>query len=409
MKKKHQIYFRLNLMSLFLIAISFISVTLAWFAYSGIATVDTSVDVKAWYIELEKDGEKVSNEIVISLSDIYPGMEPKTELININNPGDSDAELKYNIVSARILGDSSNNYIVNESVTTEYIEDLLSHEFPFNINMNLDKKYILSKGEGSTFEISISWPLDSGNDIMDSEWGNKAYNFQKEEIDKKNQDSSYIIQSSIQIQISLTAEQYLANSKSSDPNFNLGDEILIDVINNNRCTAISPTCIKMYVIDVNNTLGDANVNLLPNPYGTYLPSTYYDYTSNLNTLVSSWQVNTRALLLPDLLQIISNDVNNSFLIRNELSNTVIGNLKFPDRITTEINKAITNNGYYSFLNDKYNYLTSADCYWIQSNYNDEEAFAIIKENEINSKIFNNIKDNTCKVIPVVSIEKNKLI
>ena len=47
MKKKHQVYLRLNLMSLFLIAVSFISVTLAWFAYSGLATVSTEVDVKA--------------------------------------------------------------------------------------------------------------------------------------------------------------------------------------------------------------------------------------------------------------------------------------------------------------------------------------------------------------------------
>ena len=37
MDRKYKAYLKLNVMSLFLIAISSISVTLAWFAYSGFA------------------------------------------------------------------------------------------------------------------------------------------------------------------------------------------------------------------------------------------------------------------------------------------------------------------------------------------------------------------------------------
>ena len=48
MKKKH---LKLNIMSLFFVAVSLLSITLAWFAYSGIANTATEVDVKAWYIE----------------------------------------------------------------------------------------------------------------------------------------------------------------------------------------------------------------------------------------------------------------------------------------------------------------------------------------------------------------------
>ena len=50
MEKRHKVYLKLNLMSIFFIVVSFISVTLAWFAYSGLASVATEVNVKAWYI-----------------------------------------------------------------------------------------------------------------------------------------------------------------------------------------------------------------------------------------------------------------------------------------------------------------------------------------------------------------------
>jgi hypothetical protein len=89
------------------------SVTLAWFAYSGLADVSTEIGVKAWYIELDKNGEEVSNDIVISLPEIYPGMTTVNEVVNIKNLGDSDAQVKYSIVSARILDNTSDNYVVD--------------------------------------------------------------------------------------------------------------------------------------------------------------------------------------------------------------------------------------------------------------------------------------------------------
>ena len=45
MNRKHKAYLKLNVMSLFFIAISSISVTLAWFAYSGLSKVTTEIDV----------------------------------------------------------------------------------------------------------------------------------------------------------------------------------------------------------------------------------------------------------------------------------------------------------------------------------------------------------------------------
>ena len=182
MKRKHKVYLKLNLLSLFCIGVSFISITLA---YSGLSTVTTEVDVKAWNIEFMKDSEVVTNEIVIDVNEVYPGMEPIVEKVSIHNRGDSNAMLSYQVVSARVL----NTDLENQE--NGYLVDVLSHELPFHININLEDRYIEAQDGVSNFSVSISWPLDSLNDEKDSKWGNEAYKFQQEEQAKQAQDPSY--------------------------------------------------------------------------------------------------------------------------------------------------------------------------------------------------------------------------
>lgn len=409
MEKKHKLYLRLNIMSVTFIVISFISVTLAWFAYSGLSSVSTEIGVKAWYIELDKDGQPVSNDIVISLSDIYPGMDIVDELVNIKNLGDSDAQLSYSIVSARILGDEADNYVIDDTATTsESVEDVLSHDYPFHININLSKNYILAKGEESSFEVSVSWPLDSGIDSLDSLWGTEAYKFEQSEITKKNNDANYQIKPSIQIVISVKAEQYIESDTTSDPKYNLGDVVLYDVVNNEVCTEISTTCLTTYVIDTNNTLGDDTVTLLPNVKNTYLSSGFNDYAMTMSSVTSGWTVETRALTVEDLLKITSKDVIESTLIRDNISDLIIGKLNYGTRMNTEIAKAVSSNGHYNFSNEKFNYISSANCYWTSSEYNSNNGFAVKKIDEINSKIYGEAKTTSCNVIPVIIAPKTNL-
>lgn len=406
MKKKYKIYLKVNIMSLIFLAVSFISVTLAWFAYSGLAKVSTEVNIKAWLIELEKNGKSVSNDIVISLSEIYPGMENITEIIDIKNMGDSDAQLSYSIISARILNEY--DYEIDETTTSEYVEDMLAHEFPFHINMNLSKNYILSHGEQSSFEVSVSWPLDSDHDALDSTWGQKAYQFNTNEEVQKSLDENYQIKPSIQIKISVTAEQYIESENSSDVDYDLGDTILFDVLDNKVCTEISSTCLETYVIDVNNKLGEDTVTLLPNPNISYLSGVYSDYDLLLTSITNDWTVSTRALAVGDILKVTSKDIVNSLLIRDGLSDSIIGNLTYNNRLDTELSKAISYNGYYRYINSKFNYLLSDNCYWTTSEYDVNNAFAIGKINETNSKIYNELKSNDCKVIPVIIANKENL-
>ena len=68
---------------------------------------------------------------------------------------------------------NDNNYIVGEDPTSEYVEDLLSHEFPFSININLSKNYVLSKGEESYFNIFSEWLDENSIKKVKAEWENK--------------------------------------------------------------------------------------------------------------------------------------------------------------------------------------------------------------------------------------------
>ena len=409
MKARHKAYLRVNLISLIFVIVSFISVTLAWFAFSGLANVSTEIGVKAWYIELEKDGVAVSNDIVISLSAIYPGMDTVSEIVSIRNLGDSDAQVNYSITSARILGKEEDDYVVDgETVTSEYVEEILAHEYPFRINMNLTKNYVLSKGEESFFEVSVSWPLDSDRDALDSLWGTEAYKFYLDEEEKKAADPNYKIRAPIHIVISVAAEQFVESDSASDIRYNLGDTILFDVVNNNRCTEVNATCLETYVIDVNNKLGDDVVTLLPDPSRTYLADTYSNYNSTFESLTNNWTVNKRPLLVEDMLGIISTDIINSFLIRENLSDKIIGNLKYGNRMETEIDRAVNYNGHYRFVNERFDYLRASGCYWTNTEYNVFEAFAVKATDENTSRVYGESKSSSCNVVPVIEVSKSNL-
>ena len=180
----------------------------------------------------------------------------------------------------------------------------------------MSKNYVLAKGDESKFEVSVSWPLDSDHDALDSFWGNEAYKFQQSEANRKGANENYQIRPSIQVVISVTAEQYMEeDDDASDTRFNLGDTVLFDVVDNKICTEISPTCIITFVADFNNKLSESTVTLIPSPKNTYLSGTWNNYNSILSTITNEWTVETRALYVEDVLRIISSDVMKSLLIR----------------------------------------------------------------------------------------------
>ena len=395
---------KLNILSLFFIAVSLMSITLAWFAYSGIANTAAEVDVKAWYIEFEKDNAKVSNEIVLSLSDIYPGMDPVTERVNIKNLGDTDASLSYSITSARVLDEE----LDTTNVSTDVVADKLSHDYPFHVNIDLSKDFVRAKDDVSQFQISISWPLDSANNELDSTWGNAAYAFQAAEAAKKENNESYQILSSVRVVIEVKAEQYVLDNEAVDLNYKTGDLILYDIKENSVCSQLSDTCLKTYVLDTDSKVGDTDIALLPDLFSTYASSTYVNYDNTLSSIINNWNVTTRALTVDDLLKIVSKDITDSYIVRDNLSDLVIGKLDYGERLTEYKNLVTSANGFYRFLNESFPYLTSSKCYWLNSEYNSDKAFALTKIDDTYSKIYGEDKTSECSVVPVIIVPKVNL-
>ena len=407
MSEKYKRYAKINIISLFFIAVSFMSITLAWFAYSGLTDVATEIGVKAWYIKFDKETE--SNNIVISLDNVYPGMETKSEIVKVSNLGDSDAQISYSILSARLLDEK-----LEERITDPIeLEDTLSHDYPFHVNINLNKNYAVAGGGESEFVVSVSWPLDSLQDELDSEWGSKSYHFMEEQMSLPQEER----ESQIKIVINLKAEQYIGDGTSSDPLYNLGDIKLVNISNGKKCTTLSEeNCIKTYVIDVNNTMGDGNVTLLPDLYQSYSNGKYDETLSNIP---EGWNVITKPLEIKDLLNIVSTDIIDSVLVRENLSDKVIGNLKYENeekdisRFNIELNKTIEtneNNKFlsYKFLNEKFPFLVSSKCYWIGTEFDDSNAFAFTKIDDKYSKIYKESKETACEVVPKIIASKSLL-
>lgn len=388
-------------MSLFFAAVSFISISLAWFAYSGLVTTETEVNVKAWHIEFDKK-DMESNKIVISLSELYPGMQTVSEHVKVKNYGDSDALISYEVSNIRILDEELDNK------DKAKLEDMLAHDYPFAINMSLSEKYANAHDGVSEFEVSVSWPLDSDNDEVDGEWGNKAYEFRANEVQKNKNDNTYTVRSSISVEISLKAVQYIEESASPDPRFKLGDIVLYNYKTNSKCIEIKGDCIKGYIIDKNNTLGDANVTVLPDLFNDYTTGTASDIDTKVKELTKDWKVTSRTLKVDDVLNVISKDITGSVIVRPELSNKIIGNLDYENRIDAVKALAISGGGYFRFKNEVFPYFSSAKCYWFENEYDKNNNFAMKKVDEMFGKVYSIGKNETCNIVPVVLIAKEKI-
>lgn len=403
LSKKHKAYLKLNIISILFTVISFISATLAWFAYSGLVAVKTEVGVRAWYIEFEKNNEVVSNDIVISLSDIHPGMEPVSELITIKNLGDSDAKLKYNINSARILDDAEDSYEINDTVTSDYIEDALAHNYPFHINIHMSEYYLQPKDGEATFEVSISWPLDSGDDILDSTWGRQAFIFENKEKEHQENDPSYQVEPSIKVVINVQAEQVVDDLTSDDLNYRLGKTVFYDVVSNENCNLVSDTCLKTHVLDTRSLIGDNRVRLLPDLDSNIGNVTYDEYLNKINELKSNWSVDVEYLTASEIIKVISTDIKSSYLKRPNISDLIIGTVNNDSRAIDILDIAKSSNGYFTFDKEEFLFLDASSCVWTVDEYSNK-AFAL--EGGITTgKISAIDKSETCKIIPVIVIDK----
>lgn len=168
--------------------------TYAWFVYATRVSSEITVHISSWNVQFSVGEDETVTNVVIAVDRIHPGMETTEKNITVKNKGEIKAELDYNIMSLKVLDEY---YKVGENITGEELMNKINTEYPFKINVIKDDTALKEgTGEGS-FCVTVEWPFESGNDELDTEWGNKAYEYYATNSDSK----------SIQIELTLIAQQ----------------------------------------------------------------------------------------------------------------------------------------------------------------------------------------------------------
>lgn len=196
----------INISSIAFFAVSIISITLAWFAYTNSVSSNMNINLKSWDVKVKKNNTELNNTFSININDLYPGMSDFSDTYTIHNNGDLDAKITYNITYFRIFD--------TEITTTNGISFAqLSRDYPFDLELSHQSRF-LEAGSSSSFTVSCTWPFNSGNDALDTQYGQLAYDFYQNEQQLHAQDSSYIMRSGLELKIEIVISQYIDETNS---------------------------------------------------------------------------------------------------------------------------------------------------------------------------------------------------
>ena len=170
-KKLFKVIFKLRYFILFAIILLSIN-AYAWFIY--ITRVDSSITakVRSWNVMFQVHDNNVSNEVVFDVGEIFPGMVDYSDSASVVNNGESAGTLTFNIKRVKIFNDvyTSNDYTNDELVS------MLANNYPFKIDVGLTNTSV-SPGHTESFVLDVTWPYESGDDALDTYWGNIAYDY----------------------------------------------------------------------------------------------------------------------------------------------------------------------------------------------------------------------------------------
>lgn len=164
---------RLRKSTLFFLFLTLASNSFAWFVYSTKVSNSITAKVKSWHVSFDVSGGDTSEYIEVNIDSIYPGMEEFRKEVKAVNNGEVDAKISYEIVSARVFDDD----LIERGLSSSSIIDSFKMDYPFVISIGSSSDVIIAKGGEALLFITASWDYESGNDIVDTEWGNRAYDY----------------------------------------------------------------------------------------------------------------------------------------------------------------------------------------------------------------------------------------
>jgi len=173
--KKHKIK------TLLLLFFALIANTYAWFVYNRVVSTNLTAHIKSWQVTI--DGAK-DEELTFEIDDLYPGMPEYNDTVSLTNDGELDAEVSFSIKSIRILDET---YTVGEDgYTVESLQKKLDDEYPFVITLESSTDYVSSGGGTTDLKLYVTWDFGDGDeekDAIDTYWGEKSYDFTKNNPD----------------------------------------------------------------------------------------------------------------------------------------------------------------------------------------------------------------------------------
>ena len=186
-RRQRRIKNRVTIRTLFLVAITLIFNTYAWFLYVNTVSGDLTAHVDAWQVAFEVDEEIVQEEFVFDIAHAYPGMSNASKTVTIVNQGERTAQIDYEIKSARILDDvyisteaAASGTTVPTGATTMSAAALLTKlqtDYPFNISFTGGGSTVATNGGTGALTITFSWAYESGNDVLDTSYGTGSYDY----------------------------------------------------------------------------------------------------------------------------------------------------------------------------------------------------------------------------------------
>ena len=191
-RKQKRIKNRVTLRTLFLLAITLIFNTYAWFMYATTVTTNMTARVDAWRVEFEVDNQSIERVFNIPIDHAYPGMTDQIKTVTIRNRGDKIADISYVIKSVRILNDIfvaadqlDTGEVIPQGATSSTSSALITkmqNDYPFKLGFTLNNS-TLAIGASTTMNINFEWDYESGDDDTDTTYGTGAYTFKQNNPD----------------------------------------------------------------------------------------------------------------------------------------------------------------------------------------------------------------------------------
>ena len=170
--KLKRIIKKVRLKTILLLAITIASNSFAWFIYTTEVKTNMDTRVREWKVTFDSNGEHVEKVITLNVKELYPGMKSYTETLIASNTGESKAKIDFEIKEAKILGED----LLLLNMTNDELIEYLKTNYPFKIELSSSNGIIEISGK-ETVTINVYWDYESGNDELDTYWGNKSYDY----------------------------------------------------------------------------------------------------------------------------------------------------------------------------------------------------------------------------------------